>query len=348
MNLVTFLRRVKFGGSLLKNKLINRKIPFLLQFSITNNCNLRCSYCYARYYGRKEKDLPKNKIFEIIDEVVSLGTIRINLVGGEPLLRKDIGEIISYIKEKGIECALTSNGSLIPEKIDEIKRLDALCLSLDGDRETNDYNRGKGSFDKVIEAINVAQKYKIKVQIASVLTTQSIKSIDFLVGLARDKGFMIGFTTPINQFSDSNAIPIEDLPEGSEIREAIDKIIKIKDKGGPILFSKESYLFTLSWPFGYEKDKMIGEKPSFKFPKCYAGRLWGIIDVNGDVYPCPALVNLIKPQNCLEKGFKKAWEIVSQHECYTCHLPCNNEFNFMFDLNWKILLNLFRNYQRQI
>lgn len=347
MNFINFLKRAEFGWNLLKSKCTNKTVPFLLQFSVTNRCNLKCRYCYAKYYERKQKDLPKSEIFKIIDGAYSIGTVRINLVGGEPLIRRDIGEIISYIHDKGIECALTSNGFLVAEKIEEIKKLDSLCLSLDGDEEANDYNRGTGSFNKLMEAINIAKKYKIKIQIATVLTVQSIKSIDFLVNLAGDKGFMIGFTTPITQSSDGKTIAIENLPADDELRCAIEKIINLKKNGAPILFSKESYQFALQWPFGYEKDKIIGERPLFKYPKCYAGRYWGIIDVNGDLYPCPALVDVVQSQNCLEKGFKEAWALISNHKCYTCHLPCNNEFNFIFALNWKILINLFMNYQKQ-
>ncbi len=339
---------MRFGYKLAQNKLSGNLTPFLLQFSITNACNLKCKYCYAKYYERKQKDLSKDQIFKIIDEVWALGTIRINLVGGEPLLRKDIGEIINYIKQKGMECALTSNGLLVEKKIDEIKSLDNLCLSLDGDREANDYNRGKGTYDKIISAIDIAKKHNIKTQVSSVLTTQTIKSLDSFIDLAKSKGFLIGFTTPISQTSSGETKPIENSAKDEELKQGIRKLIQIKEKGGPVLFSNESYIYALKWPYEYTKDKIIGEKPGFKIPKCYAGRYWGIIDVNGDIYPCPALVDVIQPANCLELGFKKAWKIASQHNCYTCHFPCNNEFNFMFGLNYKVLLNLFKNYQRRM
>jgi len=51
----------------------------------------------------------------------------------------------------------------------------------------------------------------------------------------------------------------------------------------------------LNWKHGYDTDKITGEEPSFDYIKCNAGKNFGIIDVNGDVYPCPTLVDTGKP-----------------------------------------------------
>jgi len=337
--------RIKFGCNLLKSKLRNESVPFLLQFSVTNRCNMQCRYCYAKYYERGQEDLPFEKISAVIDEAAALGTIRINLVGGEPLLRQDVGRIIAYVKQKGIECALTSNGWLVKDKIKDVAKLDMLCLSLDGDKRANDYNRGEGSFDKVMEAIEAAATNNIKIQVASVLSSESIKSMDYLIDLAVKKNFKVGFTTPITQTYAGETAAILDMPDDEALRQAIKKILDIKKAGGPILFSKESYRFALKWPYGYNVNKIMGKRPGFKFPRCYAGRFWAIIDVNGDVYPCPSLVGVVKPLNCFQEGLKKAFEHLKGHECRTCHIPCQNEFNFMFSLNPSVLMNILKNYR---
>ncbi len=340
--MMSAMKTVKFGCRLLKAKILRRNIPFVVQFSVTNRCNYKCRYCYAKYYERKTAELDLRQIFKMVDDLCRIGTVRINLVGGEPLLRKDIGEIIDYITGKGIECAMTSNGSLVREKINDIRKLDLLCLSLDGDKAANDYNRHAGSYDKVMEAIDSALERGIKVQIATVLTKESIPSIDFLVNLANKKKIKIAFTTPITQASEGGSKAISNIPSDRDLKAAIKKIISLKRMKNPILFSYKPYKFALDWPIGYDIDKIIGKKPGFKFPKCYAGKYWGIIDVNGDVYPCPALVGVVKPHNCIEKGFKEAWREVSKHACFTCHLPCNNEFNYLFALDPETIIDTCR------
>ncbi len=327
------IKTIKFGCRLLKSKFLSRNIPLVVQFSVTNRCNYRCKYCYAKYYERDDSELKTAQVFKVIDNLYSSGTARINLVGGEPLLREDIGEIINYIVRKGIECAMTSNGSLIKEKIDHIRNLNLLCLSLDGNKEANDHNRCKGSYDKVMESIDVALAAGIRVQVATVLTKESIRSIDFLMSLAQEKKIKVAFTTPIAQTSNGQSKAILNMPANNELRMAIRKIIGLKKAGSPILFSYKTYKFALDWPLGYDVDKIVGRKPDFKFPKCYAGKYWGIIDVNGDLYPCPALVGVVRPHNCIERGFKQAWQEASKHNCFTCHLPCNNEFNYLFALD---------------
>ena len=76
-----------------------------------------------------------------------------------------------------------------------------------------------------------------------------------------------------------------------------------------------------------------------------AGKNFGIIDVNGDVYPCPTLVDTGKPLNGLKNGMAKAFENASDHNCKTCHIPCQNEFNLMYSLDPSTIFNIIRNYK---
>ena len=88
----------------------------------------------------------------IIDKLYLLGLARINFTGGEPLIRKEIGEWIDYAKTKNIKVAMNSNGHFVPDCIDRIKNLELLNLSLEGPECIHDTIRQKGSYQKVIEA----------------------------------------------------------------------------------------------------------------------------------------------------------------------------------------------------
>jgi MoaA/NifB/PqqE/SkfB family radical SAM enzyme len=97
-----------------------------------------------------DKELSTEQIFSIIDELADNGTQRVSISGGEPLLREDIGEIISHIKKKGMGCGLNTNGLLVPDRIEEVRKVDSITISLDGEREAHEANRGRGTFEKVM------------------------------------------------------------------------------------------------------------------------------------------------------------------------------------------------------
>jgi MoaA/NifB/PqqE/SkfB family radical SAM enzyme len=338
--------RAGFAVDILKARLFKQYKPFQVQFSVTNRCNLKCSYCYANYPERGHKDLTTGEIYTIIDELARIGTKRINLVGGEPLLRKDIGSIIDYIKSKKIECAMTSNGYFVPKKINDVKKLDLLCISLDGDREANDANRGEGSYDRAMEAIKVARENGVPLQVATVITKNNIDALEGLLEKGKQLGFAVGFSTLISQTVNGEKITPENITSDKEYKQVIKKLITLKAEGYPVLFSKKALEYALQWKHGYEKDKIIGEKPGPGIINCNAGRFYCIIDVNGDVYPCPALVDVIKPKNVLRNGLREAFKHINDHNCRTCHIPCQNEFNLMYSLNIGVIMNIAKSYKR--
>jgi len=91
-----------------------------LRISVTDRCNFRCSYCMPRsVFGPGFRFLPAAEIlsFEEIARIarvfVSLGVQKLRLTGGEPLLRRDLPELIRLLPQEGLDLALTTNGSLL-------------------------------------------------------------------------------------------------------------------------------------------------------------------------------------------------------------------------------------------
>lgn len=80
------------------------KGPLTVGWDITNRCNLMCKHCYAESNSRKpSEDLPLDTVKNVVDQLSDLGCVIIALAGGEPLMRKDLPQIIEYIKNKGID-----------------------------------------------------------------------------------------------------------------------------------------------------------------------------------------------------------------------------------------------------
>ena len=90
-----------------------------LRISVTDRCNMRCRYCMPReVFGSDFAFLNKDEIltYEEIDRLaglfISLGVEKIRLSGGEPLLRRNLDQLISRLALRDVEIAMTTNGAV--------------------------------------------------------------------------------------------------------------------------------------------------------------------------------------------------------------------------------------------
>ena len=111
-----------------------------LRISVTDRCNCRCRYCMPReVFGKDFPFLERAEImsFEEIDRLagifIDLGVEKIRLTGGEPLLRKNLPDLISMLSMRGVEIAMTTNGVLLPRYAPALSAasLDRVTVSLD-------------------------------------------------------------------------------------------------------------------------------------------------------------------------------------------------------------------------
>src|SRR5476651_442951 len=101
-----------------------------LRVSITDRCNFRCVYCMPKeVFGRDHVFLERKQLlsFEEIERVVrvftQLGVRTVRITGGEPLLRRDVEELVGLLGAiPGLEVALTTNGALLPQKAEALVR----------------------------------------------------------------------------------------------------------------------------------------------------------------------------------------------------------------------------------
>ena len=145
--------------AVLKVKIFKKSVPLALSWALTFRCNQRCKYCGI--WQNECEELGTKDILSSLKQFKRLGTKWISFTGGEPLLREDIGKIIKQAKENGMYVSISSNGRLVPEKINQLIGIDRIKLSLDGPPQLNDQIRGEGSFQAVEEAIKVCKKNSI-------------------------------------------------------------------------------------------------------------------------------------------------------------------------------------------
>lgn len=133
-------------------------------FVLTNRCNLKCAHCCV-CANEDEKDIDILSIEDIlltIDKLIELNPFSITITGGEPLIRKDIFEILRYLSDnyKG-KIFLMTNGLLLNKQnvLDVIPYVDHIDISIDGvDEETCSAVRGKGVFTKVLDVVDLLHK----------------------------------------------------------------------------------------------------------------------------------------------------------------------------------------------
>ena len=95
-----------------------------LRVSVTDRCNFRCRYCMPReVFGEGYEFLPRRAILRfgeiqrVVRIVAGFGVRKVRITGGEPLLRRDLSQLITMLTQiKGVELALTTNGALLPEQ----------------------------------------------------------------------------------------------------------------------------------------------------------------------------------------------------------------------------------------
>ncbi|MCM8800686.1 MAG: radical SAM protein [Candidatus Omnitrophica bacterium] len=128
--------------------------PWFIVLSPTMRCNLSCLGCSTRRYT-KDDDLPIPIIDRILNEAKQMGIHFIVTQGGEMFIYEEMWQV--YEKHKDIYFQVYTNGTLIDKKTAKrIARLGNIApmVSLEGFKETTDYRRGKGVFDKAIQAMD--------------------------------------------------------------------------------------------------------------------------------------------------------------------------------------------------
>ena len=161
-----------------------KNTPESLDLNITNKCNLRCSYCsHFSSAGDTDTDLSTEEWLSFFRELKDCAVKDVCLCGGEPLIRKDLKELIDGIYENRMRFSILSNGTLITdEMVDFIKstgRCNSFQVSIDGPGpESHDIFRGTGTFEKALAGLKVLIKHKISATVRVTIHKFNYKELD--------------------------------------------------------------------------------------------------------------------------------------------------------------------------
>jgi len=160
---------------------------------VTNSCNLKCKHCWVNAGKKLEIEISSDEIIRTINTAIKMGLRRVKVTGGEPFLRKDLLKILKYIRKKGLNLTIETNGTLLNKEIvkelEKIKPL-VLAISLDGATpKVHDESKGvRGTYEKVLKAISLLKVYKIPIQIITTIQKHNMNQLEKIVKLSMELG----------------------------------------------------------------------------------------------------------------------------------------------------------------
>ncbi len=291
--------------------------PFQVVWDVTYACNLRCKHCYATAGKPLSDELTTEEALDAIDKFDRLGVTIISFSGGEPLVRKDIFDLISYAVSKGIYVAVATNGTLITEEMARKMKENGVGyvqISLDGTKKTHDTFRGiSGCYDKTVEGIKNAVKEGLFVNVSMTVTKLNITEVPKVIDLCERLN--------VDWFMHYNFIPtgrgrdIVDLDLSPEEREELLKLLYNKNhKSRLSLLSTAPQFARVSLQCGagfvpthfYNVNAREGLIQLAEFiGGCGAGRFYMSMRANGDIQPCVFFP--LKVGNILEDNLEDLW-----------------------------------------
>ncbi len=217
----------------------NRKHSYL-RISLTERCNLRCTYCMpaeGSVLSPKSQLMTADEIYEIAQAFVANGVTKIRLTGGEPLVRKDFTAILEKLASLPVEIGITTNAVLIDKFIDTFKRLKIklINVSLDSLHQPKfEHITRRNYFAQVSNNIELLVKegFRVKLNVVLIKGFNENEIIDF-IELTKNKNINIRFI----EFMpfDGNKWDIKKMVSYEEIIKTVhqyytkDKVIRLND-----------------------------------------------------------------------------------------------------------------------
>jgi radical SAM protein with 4Fe4S-binding SPASM domain len=245
-----------------------------LAISLTSACNLSCRYCGGLSQSHPQREaLPKEYVFNVLDSGREYGCKYLALTGGEPLLHPDLTEIIRYGESKGYSIQILTNALLFNEEMCKtLSKFSSLTVrvSMESAQEgLFEYFRGRGTYQKFVEAINHLQGARIPLSVGYAVYPENLNTLVEGAEWSIQRNLDYFRILPhVKRFRAKGLAGEEDMAESIvfqvlEIYRRHEDLVPGNPKGSPKI------------------DPII-------FPKqCPGGREYFFVDSDGRMVPCP-------------------------------------------------------------
>ncbi|MCI0713597.1 MAG: radical SAM protein [Chloroflexi bacterium] len=272
--------------------------PLAVHLEVIAACNLTCTHCFAGELPRREDCLTLREIDGLFADMMGMGSFRLGLTGGEPLMRKDLFDIIDMALGHGLHPCLTTNALLITDDIArEFGKRDMVWLnvSLEGaTAATNDRVRGKGTFDRVIEKLKILAEHT-RFTLAFTIMSTNVDEVVQCAELARDVGAATAVFRPLYPVGTARQFLDELMPTFEQYNTALNLLAELElDMNTIDPFS----------PHIREDTRGITHTNH----GCGAGNSVCSVSVSGDVNPCSFLGADFVADNIRQRPLSEIWQ----------------------------------------
>ena len=321
VNLMGSIRRsLSLAKRGLRNQLTKR--PFCISFEVTHSCNAKCKHCHLHGPVEEERASPE-KLGEICKE---LSPVVAQASGGEPLLRKDLEQIIQAwrVPNKAPFIVVTTNATLLTrDRYQNLREagVDEFSISLDYPDDRHDEFRDvPGLFHKIKNLVQELDPLEDKaISLCCVIQSDNFRSLPQMAELANKWDVRLNFSAynTLRTHDNSYMLSKDDLEEFKEI---IPVLLEMQKKHKKIRTPKD-----VLW-------KMVKYFEQGFIPKCRTGEKFFNVNPDGTFSPCGLIITGYKTKEKFLNDF------CSSNTCVYCYtsLRANTERPF-FSVAWEHL-----------
>ena len=272
--------------------------PLRVHLQATKGCNLECIHCFSDSGKALKNELKFKEITSLIDQMAEIGTYELSVGGGEPFLRSDMIDIISYANKAGINLSISTNATLINKKLSQKlgkHRLKKLKVSFEGvSQKTYEFLRGKNTYKKALRGLKfLRENCSFPVYLHITLIKQNLSELPGLIRLAENldfQGIEISYALPIGRAA--NAPFVLSYDEAFNVKNMAQKL------------QKYTRLNLVIPPIPF-KTQHRGVYHHFG---CIGATQVCYINAEGYIYPCGFFSNQSTRGNIREAKLKELWD----------------------------------------
>jgi MoaA/NifB/PqqE/SkfB family radical SAM enzyme len=284
--------------------IIGRRVPDQLSIAVIRSCPNSCIHCSSPL---SEGDVLSNTIIKrAIDQGLEMGSYLITFDGGEPMLRKDLPDLVSHVDERAISASFTSGYGLTEKLAQSLKLsgLYAIRVSIDSPyQDEHDRVRGReGAFSDALSGVKNALSLGLLVDLFMVVSPFNIDQLEDAYSLASELGV--------------HELSLYEIVAVGRWADHIDDVLTSADISRLASFHKEKN--------GRKGGPRVSAFPHLLGPDmfgCFAGRRWAHIDASGEVLPCAYMP--LSFGNIKDSSLRDIWKRMGRNRWFrSCEEGC--------------------------
>ena len=286
-------------------------------FLLTYRCNRKCAFC--RLPDLAGSEMTTSEVMDLLTQFRRRGVTRCGLSGGEPLLREDLGDIVTRAAELGFLLNINTNGWLLAEQIDRLRAARQITVSLDGPPELHDSARGTDSFARLVDGVRAAQHAGLRTAAIVVVTTHNLPVLRETLLLAKNME-LTTYLQPVTACDVSGPLAEELQPEVAR------------------------FVAEIRWILDHRASFRLGSSPAFlrhllHYPhwdqniRCRAGERFVYVTPTGELTACHVHFEQEYRPSALKLGVDAALSELRRPACCGCAISPYMELSLIANLN---------------